>query len=409
MENYKKLAEEGINTSLLSRDTRTSYADDVLYYYELNKSFPSTKYFGAVKLVEVNKMMERDFGVMPENVILNEHYDKKNEAFKLKNLLFIVDKNLLVSCYSCSLDETYSVTMLYSPTDTDEKLLNKMIKVVAENQVVQSDSEIGIVGQNQHGLYIRFFKVNVPLIDVQKYYNDDFAEIHNKVVDKLNSQYKGVVLFHGKPGTGKTTYIRHLSSLVKKRMIFVTQEMAIKVASPDFLTLLMDYPDSILIMEDAENIIKDRNSNQSSPVANILNISDGLLSDCLNLQVICTFNTDIRSIDKALLRKGRIITDYEFKALTVKKANALSSINGFNVEFKNDATLAEIFNSGDEDHSAPERKKVGFMIDELTPIPESSEGEVEVVGDGKGRLKVVVKPSKRGGLPRFKAPKNNHN
>ena len=85
----------------------------------------------------------------------------------------------------------------------------------------------------------------------------------------------------------------------------------------------------------------------------------------MNLQVICTFNTDIKSIDKALLRKGRIITDYEFKPLNVKKANALSSLNGSKTEFKNDATLAEIFNSDDIDFSSPERTKVGFKLENL--------------------------------------------
>jgi len=56
----------------------------------------------------------------------------------------------------------------------------------------------------------------------------------------------------------------------------------------------------------------------------LLNISDGLLYDCLNIQIICSFNIDIIKVDSALLRKGRLIAKYEFKELEVAKAQALS-------------------------------------------------------------------------------------
>lgn len=48
--------------------------------------------------------------------------------------------------------------------------------------------------------------------------------------------------------------------------------------------------DSVLIVEDAENIIMDRRQNSSSSVSNLLNISDGLLADFLNVQLVFTFN-----------------------------------------------------------------------------------------------------------------------
>ena len=144
-------------------------------------------------------------------------------------------------------------------------------------------------------------------------------------------------------------------------MIFIPQELAYQIASPSFLSLLMDFPNSILIMEDAENVIKDRMGDQNSPVANILNISDGLLSDCLNLQLICTFNTDIGKIDKALLRKGRIITKYEFKELGIDKANKLARDKGLKTIFEKNVTLAEIFNS-DEDDYMNKPSPIGFKI-----------------------------------------------
>ena len=44
-------------------------------------------------------------------------------------------------------------------------------------------------------------------------------------------------------------------------------------------------PNSVLIIEDAENVIMDRKLNNSGSVSrNLLNISDGLLADFLNVQ-----------------------------------------------------------------------------------------------------------------------------
>ncbi|HRF20451.1 MAG TPA: AAA family ATPase, partial [Chitinophagaceae bacterium] len=105
---------------------------------------------------------------------------------------------------------------------------------------------------------------------------------------------------------------------------------------------------SILVIEDAENIVVSRDKNSKSPVSALLNITDGLLSDCLNIQVICSFNTDISKIDGALLRKGRLIAKYEFRELSAAKANALSVKLGFNKEFTQPASLADIYNQSED-------------------------------------------------------------
>jgi ATP-dependent 26S proteasome regulatory subunit len=46
---------------------------------------------------------------------------------------------------------------------------------------------------------------------------------------------------------------------------------------------------------------------------NILNNSDGLLSDELCIKFICTFNAPLKDIDEALLRKGRLAAGMSLK------------------------------------------------------------------------------------------------
>jgi ATP-dependent 26S proteasome regulatory subunit len=142
-------------------------------------------------------------------------------------------------------------------------------------------------------------------------------------------------------------------------MIYIPPEYAHKIASPDFLTLLIANPNSILIIEDAENIVEERDGYRNASVANLLNVADGLLSDCLNIQILCTFNAHISKIDKALLRKGRLIAMYEFGKLEQSKAQQLSDKLGYKNEIKEAMTLANIYNQ-DELKFSDNNIKIGF-------------------------------------------------
>jgi SpoVK/Ycf46/Vps4 family AAA+-type ATPase len=129
--------------------------------------------------------------------------------------------------------------------------------------------------------------------------------------------------------------------------------MAKDISKPDFLTFLLTHSNSILIIEDAENIIRDRNEitlDASQAVANLLNLSDGLLGDAMHMQIIATFNCNLSIIDKALLRKGRLIANYQFGKVDVNNAKILSEKLGFGKEhISTSMTLAEVYNQQKDD------------------------------------------------------------
>gem|GEM_PF-611614 len=198
-------------------------------------------------------------------------------------------------------------------------------------------------------------------VNIDSDYNDDFADVHQEVKNSIVAKESGLILLYGTPGTGKTTYIKSLiSEHPESNFIFIQNEFVNNLLDPDFISFLLKHRDSILLIEDAEKVIASRNySSEGSVVSTILQLTDGLFSDYLNIKIICTFNTNLSKIDTALLRKGRMLAMYEFKALEIKKTNQL--LNGLGLEeSKEPLTLSTIYNKNKKTYGTEKRKKIGF-------------------------------------------------
>ena len=163
-------------------------------------------------------------------------------------------------------------------------------------------------------------------LDILKNYNDDFLAENEIITNFVQTEDEsGLIILHGDKGTGKSTYIRHLiSTNPERKFVYIPANLVSILSQPNFSTFLMTLQNHVIILEDCEEAIKDRKTNGSpAAVSLLLNLTDGLLSDGLGLKFICTFNDDVKNIDSALLRKGRLISKYEFKALCEEKSNTL--------------------------------------------------------------------------------------
>ncbi|MEP7106604.1 MAG: AAA family ATPase [Ferruginibacter sp.] len=226
--------------------------------------------------------------------------------------------------------------------------------------------EINLITTGKAGLQLRGMEIRRTRLDLALFYEDDFNEIDSVICKRLNQQDdKGIVLLHGLPGTGKTTYLRHVIGKIKKRILFLSPGAAANIMDPDFIELLLNNPNSVLVIEDAENIIMDRKISGNASVSNLLNISDGLLADFLNVQIICTFNKSLTLVDNALLRKGRLIARYEFGKLGINKSQRLSSHFGFDTIINQPMTIAEIANQHEKEQREERVEMLGFRRHEL--------------------------------------------
>lgn len=241
-----------------------------------------------------------------------------------------------------------------------EEIENKVSNLIKKHKIkknIASPSIAMICQEEGKSYYLKDFyiKKDYSIVNADLHYGVGFSKFHKELLKRFKLDTKGLVLFHGHPGTGKTFYIRSLlKELLKigKYIIYLPPNMVESMAFPEMMTFLSSAvleqaengKSCILLLEDAEPLLASRKTeNRSVGISNLLNVTDGLLNDMLSIQVIATFNTELSLIDEALLRPERLIARKEFKKLKKEDAQVLADTLGIDKKIEVDSSLAEIY------------------------------------------------------------------
>ena len=268
-----------------------------------------------------------------------------------------------------------------SKEDKDDKLVVSGLTLYysLENEVPYSVIEkfkkplepekpkIGIIKHGRGGMYVSKLTLPNNFEFSLDHYNDDFKDFEEKIIKILSEKTPGLFLFHGAPGTGKSSAIRHLVNKVKRNFIFIPPQMINQLSTPEFADIITDtHKGSVLILEDAEKALMKRESedgfSNSALVSSVLNLTDGLYADLGQLAVIATYNCDRNLIDPALLRKGRLKAEYRFDKLNKTKAQRLADKIQKNIIVEEDMSIADIFNHEEQmsNNEREEKRAIGF-------------------------------------------------
>jgi len=330
-----------------------------LYLYQFGQ-IPSAHYINNIDGEKAFDAIKLTFGHLIKSKHGYRYYDSKKKRY-------LFDETYMIMHNGCILEFDTFYCQIYH-NGTQENFIMEctaLMKKFRERQRRQP-LEINLISRGRNGLELKELEVKRTKLDLDLFYEDDFKPVSETICRRLSKDKdKGIVLLHGLPGTGKTTYLRYLIGKIKKRILFVSPSVAGDITSPDFVQLLVSNPNSVLIIEDAENVIMDRKISGNASVSNLLNVSDGLLADFLNVQIICTFNNSLTLVDSALLRKGRLIAKYEFGKLGVEKSQRLSDHLGFTSTIDKPMTIAEIANPGDMEVQQCRVEVMGFRRDAL--------------------------------------------
>lgn len=311
---------------------------------------------------------------------VNFNYDDDNVFYPLtENVIFITDDTNDVTSFSCV------CYVSYPPDSGDQKDaicgdIRFYGNIKYEKSITSSFTEIlkypysdddgnkffVVATDGRGGLGLKKEKIDDINLDLELNYGKDFLKVYDKIFKGLKEQKAGLVLLYGPPGTGKTNLIRYLIKQLdnEKTIIYLPSFLMNDLANPEFIGFIRNQKDSILVLEDAEEVLTAREDNSNNQaVSNILNMTGGLLNDSLRIQIIATFNMEKKLIDKALLRPGRLICEHKFGSLKPEEATSLSKKLGINKIWDKDATLAEIY-AGEVEITKRRKKRVGFKDEE---------------------------------------------
>lgn len=257
-----------------------------------------------------------------------------------------------------------SISVKYA--DISEEIVQSILQnIYNQLPMKKPDSKeavANLVGYSDGEYYTVESKIKKVDVNIEENYNDDFIPVYNDLLKFLDSRESGLILLYGAAGTGKSNLLRHLCNKYPKQYVIVPTSLTSRLGDPDFVSFMIDNANSVFILEDCEQVLMDRGVNMfNGAISNILNMSDGLLSDIMNIKFICTFNADIKTIDQALLRKGRCYAKYEFKELESNKVQYLNDKYNLGIEEIKPMTLAEIYNADKTEYSEKKKMcKIGF-------------------------------------------------
>jgi hypothetical protein len=169
-----------------------------------------------------------------------------------------------------------------------------------------------------------------------------------------------LLLWHGPPGTGKTTAIRALLRAWSGwcRALFVVDAERFLGEAGYMMSVLLggeDHTDDedeedegdggrrwrLLVFEDADELLRaDAKRESGQSLSRLLNVADGFIGQGVNVLALLTTNEPIGRLHPAVARPGRCLADVEFRALAPAEAAALL---GGGTRPTGDLTLAEVF------------------------------------------------------------------
>ena len=319
---------------------------------------PNTISFDEFDAIPFTEDFIKDFEFSADQIISYDYYSPQNDRTDPQIRLVLLSDEIIFLVKPGN----FGAVLYFAHTVSNEIVnflkeysKNYLIKEVQNSNMyfITSDDEGALKGHLVCPPDLKNFNFDLS-------YNDDFFPIHDVIVNQLKVGRKGIIMLHGTPGSGKTTYIRYLMHQVTKKFLILSSDYAHALCNKEFIKFLLNYRNTVLIIEDAESAIQSRTGNNQSATANLLNLTDGLLSDALGIQVIVTFNNDITKIDSALMRKGRMIARYEFGKLEKQKAQKLSDYLGIENKITEATILADIYNKSDINFSERPINQIGF-------------------------------------------------
>ena len=206
-------------------------------------------------------------------------------------------------------------------------------------------------------------RIEAPSWDsvTRHYPGEVFTTLDALMNAQLSAENGRVILWHGPPGTGKTSAIRAIARSWRAQAKFqvVLDPEPVFSNAANLMEVVLDEEDTgtlwrVLVVEDADEIVRADNDRTSQSLSRLLNIGDGIVGQGLKILVLLTTNEPPERLHPALTRPGRCMSQLAFRRFTASEAAAAFPERAAAGELgAGELTLAEILAGKDAAEPAP--------------------------------------------------------
>lgn len=175
-----------------------------------------------------------------------------------------------------------------------------------------------------------------------------FSTSPSELAEEFDKSNNNVLVLYGAPGLGKSQFIREMirwKNQQKQDNIIVADTTDV-LTSPGLIPCLHDLDDGSWFITEDQQVMLERRESGNSLMSGLLNAVEGITSGNVKF-IISTNILNLKGVDDAIIRPGRLFKALPFRALTPEEANcARAAVNYPPVDFngRKDVTLAEALN-----------------------------------------------------------------
>ncbi len=159
------------------------------------------------------------------------------------------------------------------------------------------------------------------LTDVTKFLDS------KKIYERYGINYRRNYMFHGAPGTGKTSLVNVLAGKTNRSIYIISFDSELTDGHLYDAVSNIYNENSILLLEDIDCVFHDRNTNTNNSKVSfsaLLNILDGVTKIDGLITIITT--NHIERLDAALIRPGRIDMSIKFTHISEEQVTGLLNL-----------------------------------------------------------------------------------